>query len=139
MERDQYNVFKQIWLLRFKFLFECSESTIAPTMVGKCSLGRPWNTQHRSVYLNSYMDRSIIPAGYTKWSNNPATSNYNNYTVMAEYGSYGPGFNLTTRLIGNVSQELNATTVKEYVSPRDVFMTPTGLQPDVAWIDESCR
>ncbi|KAH9212002.1 pectin lyase fold/virulence factor [Leptodontidium sp. 2 PMI_412] len=114
-----------------------ANASIAPSMKGKCSLGRPWNAQHRSVYMNTWMDASILPAGYTKWTNNPATNNYNNYTIMAEYGSSGPGFNLTARLAGNVSKELNATTVRPYDSPRDVFMTPNGQQPDVAWIDES--
>jgi pectin methylesterase-like acyl-CoA thioesterase len=113
-----------------------ANSSIAPSMVKKCSLGRPWNAQHRSVYLNTFMDASIIPAGYTKWTTNPLTDNYNNYTFMAEYKSYGPGFNLTARLAGNVTKELDASTVKGYDSPKAVFMTPTGQQPNVAWIDQ---
>lgn len=114
-----------------------ANSSIAPSMVGKCSLGRPWNAQHRSVYLNTSMDASIIPAGYTPWTSNPLTNNFNNYTLMAEYESYGSGFNLTARLAANITRELNTTTVRPYKSPRDVFMTPTGQQPNVAWIDQA--
>ncbi|KAM3072203.1 hypothetical protein ACMFMF_007597 [Clarireedia jacksonii] len=113
-----------------------ANSSIASSIVGKCSLGRPWNAQHRSVYLNTYMDASILPAGYTKWSTNPLTDNFNNYTFMAEYKSYGPGFNLTARLAGNVTKELDAISVKAYESPKSVFMTPTGQQPNVGWIDQ---
>jgi hypothetical protein len=87
------------------------------------------------MYINTWMDASILPAGYTKWTSNPLTNNYNNYTIMAEYGSSGPGFNLTARLLGNVTQELNATTILPYDSPRDIFMTPTG-QIDITWIDK---
>jgi hypothetical protein len=31
-------------------------------------LGRPWNTLAVSVYLRTYMDESIQPAGFTSWS-----------------------------------------------------------------------
>lgn len=74
---------------------------IAKTLVGKCWLGRPWNAQHRSVYINTYMDASIQGARYEKWSGSPLTDNNNNYTFMAEYASSGPGFNLTKRLAGS--------------------------------------
>src|ERR1700749_2099516 len=57
-----------------------ANSSIAPAMVGKLYLGRPWNAQHRSVYLNTYMDASIRGQGYEKWTSNPLTDNYNNYT-----------------------------------------------------------
>lgn len=111
-----------------------ANSSIAPSLKGRCSLGRPWNAQHRSVYLNTYMDASILPAGYTKWSKTPATSNYNNYTVMAEYGVHGPGFNLTTRLAGNVTQELDKKAAKQYWAPKDVFITSAG-KSHVEWLD----
>lgn len=114
-----------------------ANSSIAPTMVGACALGRPWNAQQRSVYLNTYMDASILPIGYKGWTNDPATNRINNYTFMAEYKSYGPGFNLTARIAGNITKELNAKTVAPYDNPRDVFMTPQGVQPNVAWIDRS--
>ena len=33
-----------------------------------CALGRPWNSQHRSIFANTYLDDSILPAGYIEWS-----------------------------------------------------------------------
>jgi pectin methylesterase-like acyl-CoA thioesterase len=113
-----------------------ANSSIAEVIKGKCSLGRPWNSQQRSVYLNTYMDASILPAGYTPWGSTPATSRVDHYTFMAEYKSSGPGFNLTARLAGNLTEELNDKTVKPYKRPVDVFMTPEGKQPSIAWIDD---
>jgi hypothetical protein len=109
-----------------------ANSSIAPAIVGKCFLGRPWNALYRSVYLNTYMDMSIEPVGYVKWSTNPATDNYGPNTTMAEYNSRGPGFNLTARLAGNITIEF---TARAYRTPKDVFMTRDGSQPDISWID----
>jgi len=112
-----------------------ANSTIATSKKGKCSLGRPWNAQHRSVYLNTYLDATILPAGYTKWSTNPLTANYNNYTVMAEYKSEGPGFDLAGRIEGNITIEFDDNQARTYRTPKDVFMTSDGMQPNYAWID----
>ncbi|CAK7211633.1 hypothetical protein SCUCBS95973_001181 [Sporothrix curviconia] len=115
-----------------------ANASIAATITGKCSLGRPWNDLHRSVYMNTWLDASILPAGYTTWNKAaPFTSgsNYDNGTIMAEYKSSGPGFNLTARLEGNVTQEYSARQVHPYQTPEDVFMTMEGKQPNIAWID----
>jgi len=119
-----------------KSRIEAANASIAQTIKGTCSLGRPWNSQQRSVYLDTYMDASILPAGYTPWGNTPATARVDHYTFMAEYKSSGPGFNLTARLAGNLTKELSAKEVKPYKSPVDVFMTPQGKQPNIAWIDQ---
>ena len=99
-------------------------------------MGQPWNAQHRSVYLNTWLDATILPAGYTKWSSNPATDNYDNYTVMAEYKSEGPGFDLRGRKAGNTTIVFTANQARAYSTPKDVFMTPKGAQPNIAWIDK---
>lgn len=112
-----------------------ANTSIAPSIIGKCYLGRPWNAQMRSVYLNTYLDASIQGAGFEKWSTNPATANYNNYTIMAEYKSSGPGFDLTKRIEGNLTTELTSDQARAYRTPKDVFMTPDGSQPDITWID----
>jgi hypothetical protein len=112
-----------------------ANSSIAPAMVGKCYLGRPWNAQHRSVYINTYMDASIRGQGYEEWSSNPLTDNYNNYTITDEYKSSGHGFNLTARIAGNVTQEFTADQARAYRTPKDVFMKPDGSQSDISWID----
>lgn len=116
-------------------LVVAANTTVASKNVGKCSLGRPWNSLHRSVYIDTYMDATVLPQGYTKWGSTPATSNYNNYTIMAEYASHGPGWNLTARIAGNITQVLDRSGVLPYSSPEKVFMTPEGVQPNVGWID----
>lgn len=115
-----------------------ANASVAATFKGKCSLGRPWNAQHRSVFQNTYLDACILPAGYTTWNKGApysSGSNYNNYTFMGEYNDYGPGYNLTARILGNVTDVLDADTDRPYRTPKDVFMTPDGSQPDYAWID----
>ncbi len=113
-----------------------ANSTVAAAKAGKCSLGRPWNAQDRTVYLNTYLDASILPAGFTNWTSDSATNNHNNYTIMAEYKSSGPGFNLAGRLAGKTTIELTADQARAYRTPKDVLMTPEGLQPNYAWIDK---
>ncbi|KUJ22240.1 carbohydrate esterase family 8 protein [Mollisia scopiformis] len=112
-----------------------ANSSIAPSMVGKCFLGRPWNALMRAVYLNMYMDASIAPAGFKKWTTDPATDNYGPNTTMAEYKSYGPGFNLTTRIAGNLTIEFTADQARAYRTPKDVFMASDGSQSYYSWID----
>ncbi|PSN70781.1 pectin methylesterase family protein [Corynespora cassiicola Philippines] len=112
-----------------------ANATVKANNKGKCSLGRPWNSLHRSLYLDTFMDTSILPQGYTKWGNNPATWNYNNFTVMAEYESFGPGWNASARVLGNVTQVMNKASVLPYYSPWRVFMRPNSSKPNADWID----
>ncbi|KAM5364255.1 hypothetical protein ACJZ2D_011633 [Fusarium nematophilum] len=99
---------------------------------GKCSLGRPWNNLHTSVYINTFMDASIRPQGYTGWGS-PTPPNS---TFMAEYGSYGPGWSLEGRLDGNATRVLSRHAVRPYHQPKSVFMKADGSQPYVHWIDK---
>ncbi|KAJ8111658.1 hypothetical protein OPT61_g5804 [Boeremia exigua] len=110
---------------------EAANSTTAAKNVGKYSLGRSWDSLHRSAYVNSTMNTTILPQGYTKWSNNPAKANYGNFTLMAEYASQGPGWDITVRAADNVTLVLNGTVVSPYSSPAHVFMTAEGRQPHV--------
>ncbi|GAB2210695.1 hypothetical protein Drorol1_Dr00015977 [Drosera rotundifolia] len=51
-------------------------------------LGRPWRTYSRVVFMNTYLDESINPEGWSQWDNNtpiPDTVYY------AEYRNSGPG------------------------------------------------
>jgi pectinesterase len=112
-----------------------ANSSIVASFRGKCSLGRPWNAQHRSVYINTYMDSCIKPQGYTIWGT--STPNFNNYTFMAEYDSYGPGWNLTARLDANVTRVLDRAEEKPYACPRKVFLSQDRKHPDFGWIDRS--
>ncbi|KAI9150085.1 putative pectinesterase A [Paramyrothecium foliicola] len=111
-----------------------SNTTVLANSKGKCSLGRPWNSIHRSVIMNTYIDETVLPAGYTVWSGQPS-GNFGNGTVMATYETYGPGNNVEAQRASNVTSVLSKDGVKPYFRPRDVFMTPEGEQPNVDWID----
>lgn len=45
-------------------------------ITGKCALGRPWNAQHRSIFVDTYLDDSIRPSGYIQWSATDPRVNY---------------------------------------------------------------
>lgn len=57
-------------------------------------------------------------------------------TFEAEYADYGPGFNLSARLAGNITRELTAAGYAPYSSPDEVFQFPfNGTFGNTAWID----
>ncbi|EGN98154.1 carbohydrate esterase family 8 protein [Serpula lacrymans var. lacrymans S7.3] len=61
-----------------------------------CWLGRPWNDLATTVYLRTYMDDSVQPAGFEPFdSARPVIANT---TYYAEYDSYGPGANMSARV-----------------------------------------
>ncbi|OZB98231.1 pectinesterase family protein [Paenibacillus sp. XY044] len=66
-------------------LLQCrlTSSTTAETV----SLGRPWKPYGSTIFVNTWMDRHIRPAGWDNWRDpsKEITSRY------AEYGSTGPG------------------------------------------------
>ncbi|KAJ6607585.1 pectin lyase-like protein [Mycena sp. CBHHK59/15] len=64
-------------------------------LTGKQTLGRPWNNASVVVYMDSYMDSTINPAGFQIWS---PTDPRNETIYYAEAGSHGPGFNASTRV-----------------------------------------
>ncbi|XP_057438042.1 probable pectinesterase/pectinesterase inhibitor 20 [Lotus japonicus] len=59
----------------------------------KTYLGRPWQQYSRTVYLHSFMDNLIDPAGWHEWSGDFALSTL----YYAEYNNTGPGSNTTNR------------------------------------------
>ncbi|KAI0059539.1 pectin lyase-like protein [Artomyces pyxidatus] len=63
---------------------------------GKCFLGRPWNDLATTVYLRTFMDDSIEPAGWTPFDS--ARPVIMNTTFYAEFNSTGPGGNTTARV-----------------------------------------
>ncbi|KAI1320145.1 carbohydrate esterase family 8 protein [Xylariaceae sp. FL0255] len=115
-----------------------SNSSIAPSIVGKCSLGRPWNSEHRSLFTDTYLDRSILPAGYTPWAGDP-NGNIGINTTLAVYNELGPGYNATAEAAGNVTKIFDREQARPYLRPIDVFMTQDGKQPNVAWIDPTAK
>ncbi|KAF9468737.1 pectin lyase fold/virulence factor [Collybia nuda] len=63
---------------------------------GLCYLGRPWNDLATTVFLNTTMDDSIRPAGWTPFGGTRPT--ILNTTFYAEYNSTGPGGKTDARI-----------------------------------------
>lgn len=125
----------------------------------KCYLGRPWNAQHRSIFAHSYLDDSINPSGYVQWGATDPRVNLSKLcnpeiiiravltahlpyvdTTMAEYKTYGPGYNATGRAAAaNITIELTKKQYAPFSSPERVFQFPTGEFGNTAWIDKRPR
>lgn len=112
-----------------------ANTSIAETIKGRCPLGRPWNEQHRSIFMESYFDESIRPDGYIIWSS--ATPRITADTFMAVYDDFGPGWNLAALENNSVTRVLDDSQVKEFRRPVDVFITEHGEPGHVGWIDPS--
>ncbi|KAF7941297.1 hypothetical protein BELL_0001g00090 [Botrytis elliptica] len=103
---------------------------------GKCPLGRPWNAQMRSIFARTYLDDSILPAGYIDWAPARYNANNGNYsTTQAEYKNYGPGYNATARALSLFDVQYNDSQWAPYSSPAKVFQDPEGKFGDVSWVD----
>lgn len=57
-------------------------------------LGRPWKEYSRTVYIQSFLDNLIQPAGWLEWSGDFALSTL----YYGEYMNTGPGSNTTNRV-----------------------------------------
>lgn len=112
-----------------------ANSSIATNIVGKCPLGRPWNNLHRSIFSETYLDSSILPAGYIIWS--ATDTRFANVTFEATYDNNGPGNNVTAQQASNVTLVLDAAKYAPYSSPAQVFITPEGEVDNTAWIDKN--
>jgi hypothetical protein len=113
-----------------------ANSSIAPVIIDRCSLGRPWNPLHRSLFIKTYFDPSILPAGYTQWGGK-TDGGISANTTLAVYDVYGPGYDAAAEIAGNITAVFDETEAKQYLRPVDVFMTPEGKQPNIKWIDSS--
>ncbi|KAH8200193.1 hypothetical protein TruAng_005641 [Truncatella angustata] len=77
------------------YIFDsCYVTYTSAYLAGKSSvaattyLGRPWSQYAIVVYMNSYLDSHIAPAGWSQWStSSPQTAN----VVFGEYNNTGPG------------------------------------------------
>ncbi|KAI1080195.1 pectin methylesterase family protein [Whalleya microplaca] len=111
-----------------------SNSSIATVIKDMCSLGRPWNPLHRSVFMDTYFDPSVLPAGYTEWSG-ATDGNYDLNTTLAVYSVYGPGYDAVAERGSNITTVFNQREASLYRSPVDVFTAPNGEQTNISWID----
>ncbi|KAK3695476.1 carbohydrate esterase family 8 protein, partial [Podospora appendiculata] len=116
-----------VYIARSRVL--AANQTVAGTIRGKCALGRPWNAQHRSIFMDSYLDTSIIPPGYARWST--VEPRVGEETFMATWAAYGPGYNETAEKGSGVTRVLDDEQVRPYRYPADVF------EGDAGWIDQS--
>ncbi|KAH6662225.1 pectinesterase family protein [Plectosphaerella plurivora] len=112
-----------------------ANTSIATTIKGKCPLGRPWNAQHRSIFIESYFDESVRPDGYIQWGT--TDPRITNLTFMAVYNDRGPGWNPDALKANNLTRFLDDSQVKPYLRPVDVFIDENGTPGDVEWIDHS--
>lgn len=60
----------------------------------KTFLGRPWQQYSRTVYIKTFLDSLINPAGWMEWSGNFAL----NTLYYAEYMNTGPGSSTANRV-----------------------------------------
>ncbi|KAK9161617.1 hypothetical protein Syun_007958 [Stephania yunnanensis] len=67
---------------------------LASSTTTKTYLGRPWKEYSRTVYMQSYMDSLIDPAGWRDWNGTFALSTL----YYAEYDNAGPGSNTSSRV-----------------------------------------
>ncbi|KAK7997389.1 hypothetical protein PG989_005429 [Apiospora arundinis] len=112
-----------------------ANETIAAVIKGTCPLGRPWNALHRSIFMKSYLDASILPAGYIKWQ--ATDPRFDAATLEAVYRNQGPGYDEAAMAASNVTTVLGDQSVKPYADPREVFMGWEGEPDDLSWIDQS--
>lgn len=104
----------------FGFVFLNCKLT-ADSTAQKVYLGRPWRPYARTVFINTNMDKHIMPEGWHVWNNNENHLK----TYYAEYGSYGLGFVKESRVVW--SRQLKKREVKEYTL-ENIF------RGTVAWI-----
>ncbi|KAL2345440.1 hypothetical protein Fmac_006725 [Flemingia macrophylla] len=84
---------------------------LAP-MVGSVQtyLGRPWKEYSLTVFMQSFMDSLINPAGWHAWSGDFALSTL----YYAEYNNTGPGSNTTNRVTWSGYHVINATDAANF-------------------------
>ena len=72
----------------------------------KTFLGRPWKQYSRTVYIKTFLDSLINPAGWMEWSGNFAL----NTLYYAEYMNTGPGSSTANRVKWGGYHVLNSPT-----------------------------
>ncbi|KAH9727413.1 putative pectinesterase/pectinesterase inhibitor 7 [Citrus sinensis] len=73
-------------------------------------LGRPWKEYSRTVYMQSFMDSLINPAGWHEWSGDFALATL----YYAEYNNTGPGSDTTNRVTWPGYHVINATDAANF-------------------------
>ncbi|KAJ7977600.1 Pectinesterase [Quillaja saponaria] len=72
----------------------------------KTFLGRPWKEYSRTVFLKSYIDDLVDPAGWLEWNGTFALSTL----YYGEYMNRGPGSNTSARVTWSGYRVINSST-----------------------------
>ncbi|THG02665.1 probable pectinesterase/pectinesterase inhibitor 20 [Camellia sinensis] len=80
-------------------------------------LGRPWKLYSTVVYMQSFMDYLINPAGWAPWSGDFAL----NTSYYAEYNNYGPGSNTSNRVTWLGYHVIGATDAVNFTVSNFIF------------------
>ncbi|ESW17192.1 hypothetical protein PHAVU_007G218500 [Phaseolus vulgaris] len=113
-------------------IFNCKIAAASDLIPVKSSfksyLGRPWKTYSRTVYLKSYIEDLIDPAGWLEWNDTFALDTL----YYGEYMNRGPGSNTSARVtwpgyrIINSSTEASQFTVAQFIQGND-WLNTTGI------------
>ncbi|XP_010556724.1 PREDICTED: pectinesterase-like [Tarenaya hassleriana] len=94
----------------------------------KTYLGRPWKAYSRTVFIKSYIDDAVDPAGWLEWNGDFALDTL----YYGEYMNRGPGSNTTNRVkwagyrVINSSTEASKFTVGPFVQG-DAWLNSTKI------------
>ncbi|KAK1288088.1 putative pectinesterase/pectinesterase inhibitor 25 [Acorus calamus] len=75
-------------------------------------LGRPWKEYSRTVYMQSFIDGLIEPAGWLEWNETFALDTL----FFGEYENYGPGANVSRRVQWAGYMKMNATQALNFTA-----------------------
>ncbi|KAL9318874.1 hypothetical protein ACSQ67_015391 [Phaseolus vulgaris] len=113
-------------------IFNCKIAAASDLIPVKSSfksyLGRPWKTYSRTVYLKSYIEDLIDPAGWLEWNDTFALDTL----YYGEYMNRGPGSNTSARVtwpgyrVINSSTEASQFTVAQFIQGND-WLNTTGI------------
>ncbi|KAL3644751.1 hypothetical protein CASFOL_009931 [Castilleja foliolosa] len=90
-------------------------------------LGRPWKEYSRTVFMQSFMDRLVNPAGWSVWDGTFAL----NTSYYAEFNNTGPGSNTSGRVTWPGFRVINASVASNFTVAAfllgDDWMPQTGV------------
>ncbi|XP_024980938.1 probable pectinesterase/pectinesterase inhibitor 7 [Cynara cardunculus var. scolymus] len=93
-------------------------------------LGRPWRAFSRTVYMQSFMDELISPAGWLKWSSDSALITL----YYGEFNNSGPGSETSERVPWPGFHVINAMDAVNFTAAvlihGDDFLPQTGVPYD---------
>lgn len=99
---------------------------LAASPATKSYLGRPWKQYSRTVYMQSFIDSFIDPAGWKEWD---GTMNLNT-SYYAEFNNSGPGSDTSQRVswaVGVINATVaNSFTVSQFLAG-DRWLPPTDV------------